>query len=291
MELIVVTAIISILFTISYTTYKGYHQRARAYSAKKDLSSIISMAEVFKANTGFYLPNLRAMHIPIQGRYSYNYKIICQKDGTTLLWETTNIGTDICGAFTPTASSSTPPQLDISTSCGSATCWAGAVLCHHYSAGTSISCGSEDYTFQFQDRGVLQWREPDGDWTDPNTILKDTIAPLFNIVDFAGKKEGTPGSGILNISHCKRVSRQDDVFADSSNCFFNKEFAVDSSNVKAIIEANWVGDEEAFISTPFKLAVTALACKEKQDDCTGTDTSLDYSIIRMDTNRLVQVVR
>ena len=67
LELVVVLAIISILFSISYASYQGYHQRARVYSAKQHLSSIVSKVEVFRANAGFYLPNLRQMHIPIEG--------------------------------------------------------------------------------------------------------------------------------------------------------------------------------------------------------------------------------
>lgn len=308
LELVVVTAIISILLTISYTSYKGYHRRSRVYSAKQDLSSIVAMAEVFEANTGFYLPNLRAMHIPIKGRYSYNYKVICHTDGTfsKALWETDDIEADTCGQFNiVTKSGGTPPfppaevgQLDVenkstsANSCASssADCWMGAVLCHHYSEGTAISCGTADYTFNFEDRGVMQWKSSDDDWTGAN-IKKKELAPLFNIVDFAAKKEdtNTPPNNLNGDPHCKRVSRKDDVFADPSDCFFNEEFAVDSDDVEAIIQANWTGDEEAFISTPSKLVVTALACKDRQDDCTGT--SFEYSIIRMDTNRLIKIVQ
>ena len=297
MEMIVVTAIISILFTISYTTYKGYHQRARAYSAKKDLSSIVAMAEVFRANTGFYLPNLRAMHIPIKGRYSHNYKVICRGTGGNVLWETNAIETDTCGGFQIEKTTSTPPELHSVGSCthSSTNCWMGAVLCNHYDNSVplaTILCGSEDYTLKSEDRGVMQWKPANDDWTNDSDVKKKELAPLFNIVDFAAKKDdgADPPSTLTGDPHCKRVSRQDDVFAESSDCFFNKEFAVNSSDIPAIfILVNWTGDEESFISTPSKLVVTALACKEKQDDCVGT--SFDYSVIRMDTNRLVKIVQ
>lgn len=309
-ELIVVTAIISILFTISYTSYKGYHQRARTYSAKKDLSSIISMAEAFKANTGFYIPNLREMHIPLQGRYSYNYKMICHTDGTlgSVYWgATTAVGT--CGSFTPVITGGTPPKLDITASCAtaSAECWAGAVLCHHYNPRASISCGSDNYTFEFANRGIMQWKAPDEDWTSPSTILKNEIAPLFNIVDFTSKQD-VDGDGRVDSagdkSYCKRVSRRDDIFADSSNCFFDAEHAMDSADISSnsnnVIMDFWTGDEEAYVSTPFKLAVTAVGCKDPQKFNPGSTpplngckrgTGIKYSIIRMDTNRLVKIVQ
>jgi len=311
-ELIVVTAIISILFTISYTSYRGYHQKSRAYSAKKDLSSIISMAETFKANTGFYIPDLRKMHVPIQGRYSYNYKIVCHTDGTigNVYWgATTTVGT--CGSFTPSIGGGTPPipptHLNTSTSCASAKCWMGAVLCHHYKPGASISCGSEDYAFEFADRGIMQWKPYDEDWTSPNTILKNQIAPLFNIVDFASKKD-TDNDGRVDGTgdkpYCKRVSRKDDVFAESNDCFFNAEHAMDSADISSnsnnVIMDFWTGDEEAYVSTPFKLAVTAVGCKDSQKfDPNSTPpssgckkgTGVEYSIIRMDTNRLVKIVQ
>jgi len=292
MELITVTVIISILFTISYTSYKGYHQRARAYSAKRDLSAIVSMAEVFYANTGFYLPNLRQMHIPIKGRYSYNYKVICYKaDGTNVLWQTDAIETDTCGGFQITIDAN---QLDIAGSCGDAgtKCWMGAVLCHHYDPGRTVECDGVPYTPGSADRGVMQWKSASDDWSGSD-IKKEELAPLFNIVDFAAQKKGTgdPPSNRDGGVFCKRVSRADNVFAESENCFFNKEFAVDSGNIEDIIknDSSWTADKESFISTPSKLVVIALACKEAQDDCTGT--SFDYSIIRMDTNRMVKIVK
>ena len=157
MELITVTVIITILSTISYTSYRGYHRRARVYEAKRDLSSIVSIAEVFRANTGFYLPNLREMHVPIKGRHSYNYKVICNKGGS-VLWETRMIETDICGDFAiitktdPPFPASEVDQLNSTGTCGSSStkCWMGAVLCHNYSPGAPISCGSEDYTLKFE---------------------------------------------------------------------------------------------------------------------------------------------
>ncbi|MDE0151242.1 MAG: prepilin-type N-terminal cleavage/methylation domain-containing protein [Bdellovibrionales bacterium] len=293
LELIVVTAIISILFSISYASYQGYHRRSRAYSAKQNLSSIVAMAEVFKANTGFYLPNLRAMHIPIKGRYSYNYKVICHTDGTSANAHfETNAANKICGDFDIQTTSTN--ELDTSSGTSSCLqsdtkCWMGAVLCNHYNNGTAIACGSEDYTIRSEDRGVMQWKSPTDDWTVGTP--KNEFILLFNIIDFAGNKKGaTPG--LLNGGeHCKRVSRSDDVFADPSDCFFNKEFAVHSNDIRAIIYANWTGNEESFISTPSKLAVTALACKDRQNNCTGTSPPGGLSIIRMDTNRLVEIVQ
>ena len=297
MELVTVLVIISILSTISYTSYKGYHQRARVYAAKKDLSAIVAIAETFNANTGFFLPNLREMHVPIKGRYHHNYKVICHTNGNlgNVLWKTDTIASDICGDFTltttPDPDDSSKNTLNVSASCSNATCWMGAVLCHNYSPGTSILCGSgNDYTFNFANRGVLQLKSAtDEDW-DAN-VKNEELAPLFNIVDFAAKKDdgNSPPTQLSGDPHCKRVSRGDDVLTDASACFFIKEYAVDSGSVETIIQANWTGDEEAYISTPSKLVVTALACKESQSDCTGT--TFDYSIIRMDTNRLVKIVR
>ena len=306
MELVTVLTVISVLSAISYTSYKGYHERARAYSAKKDLSSIVSLAETFQANSGFFLPNLREMYVPIKGKYSYNYKVICHKDGSTggVLWKTDSIESDTCGQFDikkiPDPSDSTKNTLNAADSCSSSTtkCWMGAVLCHNYSPDSNISCGSGvDYTLKFKNRGVLQLKsDAADDWGDANVKKKD-LAPLFNIVDFAAKKEdsGNPPSNLSGDPYCKRVSRKDDILTDSSsNCFFIKEYAVKSSDVKSIIEANWgTTDEEKeeFISNPQKLVVTALSCKKEQTDCSGLGTSVDYSIIRMDTNRLVKIVQ
>lgn len=296
MELITVTVIITILSTISYTSYRGYHRRARVYEAKRDLSSIVSIAEVFRANTGFYLPNLREMHVPIKGRHSYNYKVICNKGGS-VLWETRMIETDICGDFAIAQTTPTPPdhpELNPGSSCAdpNTKCWMGAVLCHNYSPGAPISCGSEDYTLKFESRGVMQWKSPNEDWSGSN-IKKEELAPFFNIVDFASGKEdsGTPGIlDSLNKPHCKRIGRNEDILAESSDCFFAEEYAVDSASIESIIRAHWIGDEESFISTPSKLVVTALACKEKQTDC-GGGAGVEHSIIRMDTNRLVDIIQ
>lgn len=305
MELITVLTVISILSAVSYTSYKGYYKRARVYSAKKDLSSIIALAETFQANTGFFLPNLREMYVPIKGKYSYNYKVICHKDGAVgnVLWKTNSIESDTCGGFEIEKKDLTPPDppkktLNTTNSCthSNTKCWMGAVLCHNYSASTTVNCGGENYTLGFKNRGVLQLKSAsDEDWGGSN-VKKAELAPLFNIVDFAAKKEdsGNPPNNLSGDPYCKRVSRSDDLLRDSSDCFFIKEYAVNSNDVKSIIEANWGAtdeEKEEFISNPQKLVVTALACKERQTDCSGLGTSVDYSIIRMDTNRLVKIVQ
>lgn len=277
-ELLVVMVIISILSSISYASYKGYHKRARAYAAKKDLSAIVSIAEVFYSNAGFYMPNLREMHIPIKGRHSYNYQVICHKDGS-LANAIFGPSSDTCGDFEINKTSDTPPQLNVTDSCADAStkCWMGAALCHSYEADNTISCEAENYTFNFKNRGVLQWKSPTEDWTD-DAAIKAELTDRFKIVDFTDS------------SRCERVSIKDDTLTETSHCFMNKEYAVKSDRVAEVIKAHWGTDDDdkkKYISSPSKLVVTAVACKERQDDCTDTSPG-GHSVIRMDTNRLVE---
>ena len=168
----------------------------------------------------------------------------------------------------------------------------GAVLCNNYDSGARISCGSDDYTIKSENRDVMQWKAIEDDWSGGGTIKKKELAPFFNIVDFASEKEdgGDPPSNLNGGVHCKRVSQTDDVLKDSSNCYFNKEFTVKSTDVKQVIERYWGGDEQAYISNPKKLVVTALACKDRQDDCSNPGT-VEHSIVRMDTDRSLKVVQ
>ncbi len=331
MELITVTVIIAILSTISYTSYKGYHARARAYEAKRDLSSIVSIAEVFKANAGFYLPNLREMHIPIKGRHSYNYKVLCHdKNGSVVKWGGTgNVKDDTCGYFnfsaypdptpdpTPVENTLNAKNCEGNPGYGSNQCWMGYVLCHSsppnsnsdFLSNTPPLGGFGDFQCtgapsSYPNRGdyypgVVQFKSAsDEDWNDPNKVLGEDctgnkgLACYFNIVDFTSKHlvndTATPSLFSAGDPLCKRVSRKEDMLADPSHCFLIKEYAVDSASIPGIIQAHWTGDKESFISNPFKLVITALACKEKQDNC---GTGVEHSIIRMDTNRLVKEIQ
>ena len=153
---------------------------------KKTLSSIISLAETFQSNTGFFLPNLREMYIPIKGKYSYNYKVICHKNGAVgdVLWQTNSIESDTCGQFdlkkTPDPNDPAKETLNDGDSCSSSAtkCWMGAVLCQNYNPDSSISCGSAgDYTLRFQNRGVLQLKPADDEnWGGAN-VKKKELSP------------------------------------------------------------------------------------------------------------------
>ncbi len=322
MELITVAAIVAVLSAISYPVYKGYHQRARVYEAKRELGGIVTMADVFRANAGFYLPNLREMHVPIKGRHSYNYKVLCHdKTGGDVEWGGNDVQADTCGDFDYAAYGDPSPNttpventLDAS-SCTSGSnsnaggdnkCWMGYVLCHSSPPNDqNLPAGSETFPCStgaadsYQNKGsyypgVIQFKlAGDEDWNDNDKVLGTSctgsnkgLACYFNIVDFAS--ESFTGS---NAPLCKRAGRQTDVLTDASHCFHVQEFALKSGDVKDVITgtSEWTNDQESFISNPFKLTVIALACKDRQDDCGKNDAP--HSIIRIDTNRMVKEIQ
>ena len=120
-------------------------------------------------------------------------------------------------------------------------------------------------------------------------------------MDFAAKKEDSivhPPSRNLSGDpyYCKR-SEQRRRYADRlpAVVFLLKSMPCTQTMWKDIIKANWgAADDEKneFISTPSKLVVTALACKETQSPIASRSvlgsSFNDYSIIRMDTNRMVE---
>ena len=329
MELITVTVIITLLSAISYTSYRGYHQRARGYQAKRDLSSIVAIAEVFRSNAGFYLPNLKEMHVPIKGRHSYNYKVLCHdSSGSAVEWGRGSDVSGTCGQFAYSAHGaptlpSEPAENTLDASLcegpyGANQCWMGYVLCHSSPPNNeflpktdAFPCpadpGSSGPYKNKKDYypSVIQFKSAsDTDWNaGAATILGDDctgnkgLACYFTPVDFTSKRLAAdtptppnPPRFSAGDPLCERKSRQDDLLRESGHCFFNKEFAVKSEDVKTVLTSTseWGSDQKSFISNPSKLVITALACKERQDDC-GQGNG-PYSIIRMDTNRMVKEI-
>jgi len=150
-ELLVVMAILAILITGATGTYRTYINQVHYNKARATLSYVISQAEAFKANTGFFLPNLEEMNVSFSGLLDYAYFINClEGDGANILSGDEIAGTDpdsewgsgtkTCGSFTDT---NPDPDTDCSD-CSSATPtqWMGTVLAYSYCHIDQTECGS-----------------------------------------------------------------------------------------------------------------------------------------------------
>ena len=275
MELVVTLVIIGILSSTAYMSYQGYRHKARSYTAKKNLSTIVAFAETFYPNNGFYLPNLYEMDFQMlnMGPLNYNYKIICDNEANDILWTSEDASnadmSKACGDFDfdnrdgddlliePTT---TPPFNNNTNKCvdnganGDADCWAGYVLCHYLPGKTSepepkvlppkdgeFDCGTRKIPNKGKVfTGGFVFIDPE----DFHVGVEHKVKTIhnFHIVDhaaFCGGKSPQINSGTTGFESNdftnRRKSRDNDLFKESEPCISIKEHAVLYSDIKTIM--------------------------------------------------------
>ena len=311
-ELVVVLTILSVLSTVSIISYRGYRERALKQLDMKQLSSFVVMADVFKATNQFYLPNMQAMNISLEGQYYSRYEIICHKDeltGDILFRSYSGAGDqktsegEYCGKVDlKVVSVGTEQPLDVKDQCNTSTSargWAGYVFCHYYAQENPEEWGNGD-----------QWLPPSGKvfpnnnnvspyagkgydnlgqpYTQSGFQLEDRDSSNWNAIiqDEASKYNAFyKYFYIYDVSvECPRAS-----YATGDACFQSIKYSPPVNLTQPILEAlpGWSTEKDHFISSPNKLVFIALACKK-----TGLkkcERGEEYRVIRMDTNRLLKV--
>ena len=324
-ELVVVLVILSVLSSVSVVSYKGYRERSMNQLDKKQLSSFVVMADVFKAVNQFYLPNMKAMNIMMKGRYHSNYKLLCHRENIMtrgdILFKTNNTETspditsnNYCGKLTFKATAD--KTLDVGDQCKTGTSahgWAGYVFCHYYSTGNPSP-----------------WTDTPSGWLPSEltignifTVNYSPVEPLGSILAerYANLAAPYRQSGfqfkpaddddwdvlignpekinktfyqyfkIADVnSECKRVSRSDKC-PESEPCCINKETGVDPAQVQSALGAlpDWSveADRQEFLSGPNKLVFIALACKKTNlAECVSGEAT---RVIRMGTDKIIKV--
>ena len=293
--MLVVVAILAILITGATGTYRTYIDQVRFNKARATLSYIISQSEVFKANTGFFLPNLEEMNVSFSGLLDYAYFINClEGDGTNILSGDEFAGTDpdsewssgtkTCGSFTDT---NPDPDTDCSD-CSSATPtqWMGTVLAYSYCHIDQENCVSPsppiittaDNTLycdinvrnSLQILNLCQEKQDDASFDSGNDQKKKRDSK-FRI----------KGSyGMCDVNHLIEGKQ---LRGTDKSCAHSKEYVPVIRNpliVKPDGSSLGAGDT-AYFSRPNYLRVFALGCKRREENCSN---SVDQVIIYFDTN-------
>ena len=276
-ELLVVVAILAILITGATGTYRTYIDQVRFNKARATLSYVVSQSEVFKANTGFFLPNLEEMNVSFSGLLDYAYFINCLKgDGTPALGDSG----ETCGSFTDNTND---PDTDCSD-CSSATPtqWMGTVLAYSYCHIDQTECGS---TY-----GI-------------NALYCDiNVRNSLQIVNLCQEKQDD-ASFDLNDQQPKRDSKfkikgsygmcyQGSRFVEEKQLRSIEQSCAHSKEYVPVIGAPLIvkpdgsslgdGDEDtAYFSRPNYLRVFALGCKRREENCSN---SHERTVIYFDTN-------
>ena len=298
-ELVVVMSILSILATVSSVSYKGYNAKARKQLTKTQMASLIITGEFFKATNKFYIPNMKAMNVPLSGHYKATIKVICSKNNngssddpssSDVVFKSEDEGEDAtddgtCGwVELKTKEVSGEKILDVKDQCGvgwpaKATGWAGHVFCHYYARSDDEfpRSGGETYAesgFQFEPRDSSEWET-----IEASLPLKTgRFLKYFQVRDTqsecALKPKGEYGAG---------------------SCTRAKEYAMD--NIKPIWDdlASKTGNKRRdLLSGPPghymagfpKLVLFAASCKSSGFENCGDGTSKEYSVITLDEGRI-----
>ena len=287
-EMVVVLAIIGVLSSISFTSYTIYHKRARMFSAKKTMSSILIAAQTFKTNSGFYLPNYEEMHIPLKGIHDYSFFSSCLTEtGTSYSWDDR---TKACGKFDENNTYDATAKTWTTT--GNTKCWMGYVLYHSYSkehAGdfppwsaseqfecTSVGDDKEDVDFRGPDkayRGIVLF--PDrGSYSSP------AVEKFFKVKDTKDL--------------CDRESRKTDIFQHTGkDCIASTEYAVHHDKFEDIITAELAGSgaqkKKFYLSSPNRFVIHAVACAKGDDDCGGgASKNQAYHIMTINSQKIAK---
>lgn len=289
-ELVVVVAIVGILSSVAGVSYSSYKKRARNFSAKKTLTSSIIVAQTFKANAGFYLPNLKEMHVSLKGLHDYSYVIGCLDESGDVHW-----GTDpskACGKFTVGSNYVHDTDTNTWTAPSDSKCWMGYILYHYHHHehpsdlpmppfGTEFPCTSDDdlkfsddYKIQGHNRGVILF--PDKD--DSN---HDTVAKKFFVIRDSREM-------------CQRgMTVKETVYTDKS-CGVSQGFAVHNDKVENVIDVvvdDPGNDTKDYLSSPTRLVINALACTRRDENCgesAGGLENQEFNIITMDSLGMIK---
>lgn len=263
-ELLIVLSIIGVLTSLSVVSYRSYLIRGEKLEAKAQLSSILTVANSFRANTGFYLPNLDEMNISFDGVHSFTYVIYCSGTSTSQV-NGGSTGSTTCGTYNndnPTAS----------------TCWMGSILESNRGNEPADCLGEDKYPNDYtpiRTKGLYDF----GDLTKEETLKKH-----FSIRD--SSYSGT----------CERKLKKQ-VDQSSKDCVMIQQKALDiggTFNIQTYVrnkseqsEADTSDERRDFISTPNRFVVTAFGCSQTEDDnCDGSDGD-EYQMIRFDSRKIM----
>ena len=298
-ELIVVTAILSILATVSAVSYKGYNAKARKQLLRTQMASLIIGAESSKATNKFYLPNMKAMNIPLKGHYKATIKVLCSKGNKgssndpasgTVVFESDDegdlaTGDGTCGWVDLKATGPTGEKvLDVVDQCAGfparATGWAGHVFCSYYARNNSEyrGFGAEAYAqsgFQFESRDSSEWETVAGD----DQLKTDRFLKYFQVRDTQSECPLKP-KGEYGSEACTRA----------------KEYAMD--NIKPIWDdlSSQTGNKRATLLSGINdgvytvgnlgLVFFAASCKSSGFENCGDGTSKEYFVITLNDMRI-----
>ncbi len=289
-EVLVVVAMISILSSIAYISYDVYQERARRLDARKTLTSIILATDIFRANTGFYLPNLKEMGINISGTHNYHFRVFCTDDSGASSW---NSGS-VCGDFEPAVNSTTKAE---------AKCWMGYVTYYTFSGESGdfpypvdatnslfgFECGATvgtnaialDYVNRTEPyKGVFSF-DYDG---FHNNATRDTTKTEMS--EYFKLKDTT------DTDLCAVLSSDQDLYSTDKSCIIYSNYAIDKSIHEDIIEEIKTARSEVdadFLSSPNRMVINAYSCsKRDSDECgDGNLKDQDYSFIRFDSRKIL----
>ena len=286
LELLVVMAILAILITGATGTYRTYINQVHYNKARATLSYVVSQAEAFKANTGFFLPNLEEMNVSFLGLLQYAYFINCLKgDGSPALGDSG----ETCGSFTDID----PPDSNTDCSdCSSATPtqWMGTVLAYSYCQIDQTECessfGIDALYCDINVRNSLQI----------SNLCKEESEDDDNSFDF--NEQQTKRNSKFMIKGSSGMCYQGSRFVEekelralrnqtpplqNTGCAHSKEYVpvIGDPLIVKPDRSPLVPADTAYFSRPNYLRVFALGCKEREDDCKN---SHERTVIYLDTN-------
>ena len=324
-ELIVTMALVFTLTYVAAISYSSYLEKLRKFTAKKNLSAILVTAEAYKANSGFYLPNLNKMHVSLKGLMDASYVMGCLKNSSTIGWGS---GT-VCGKFVNTDGwdpdpdgspyvydpTQTPPttgtrdgQIVKRTGCGTpagctptstagdSECWQGMVLyAFHSSQDAAKYPEIKPEQMDPSSKGRFKCSTDNDEVFDGDYAIRKIRGSAVHFPDAAAEaKKFFTIEDSTSEKFCKTLEKK---ITGGKKCASKKGLALEEptdANIKAIINKEVTGDSDLeqkhFLSAPNRMTVNAISCmKEESGGCKPNGSEKhEYQIITMDSHRFLR---
>lgn len=307
-EIVVSMAVVAVLSTAAVVSYRGYKQQVRTVKARNHLGYMMIQAEAYRANAGFFLPNLEEMNITLEGVLEYGISVLCEDGTSDVVYSSDQFGADwenstkACGSFTdPTPAPSPPPNCICPGWGSSGECWMGYVLHHSYNI-CGLPAANADEEDQKYECGSSEKEKlyKTGGRHYTNVQFEDICSitdPTEKANAVTERKKRFIIKDSYGMCHKDHLAKDSDIRSIAESCAHSKAYAMPHGDIEDIYEhAVDVPDSDDgpfklknLISGPGQLVLTAIGCTKKQAG--GCSQSHNYNIMSISSNKEIYYER